>query len=322
MSGILLFIGIILLVIAIHDFFFTTLSGSGTGFVSRNISILSDKIIQVCVKVFGQKTYNYNGLFVNLMILFSWLLLIWGGLFLVFSSNPEAITNSSGKVANFWERLYFTSYTLSTLGMGDFTPSTAIFKMLTGAFSFFGFIFFTSSMTYFLSVASALVNKRTLSKSIYHLGKTPREIAKNILNFDSSFTYQQISELQNLIDKHAVNHHAYPVVHFYRQSKKRDSFSINIARLDEAISILLYAEEENKYREELKVLRSSLSDFLEDMEKNFASNLLIQKNAENSYSFPTLHSKDDEKELQKRRNIVQGLFGSENYTWDDIFNKS
>uniref|UniRef100_UPI0030DC1837 ion channel n=1 Tax=uncultured Salegentibacter sp. TaxID=259320 RepID=UPI0030DC1837 len=240
MSGILLFIGIVLLLIAIHDFFFTTLSGSGTGFVSRNISILSDKIIQFGVKIFGRKTYNYNGLFVNLMILFFWLLLIWGGLFLVFSSNPEAITNSSGKIANFWERLYFTSYTLSTLGMGNFTPTTAIFEMLTGAFSFFGFIFFTSSMTYFLSVASALVNKRTLSKSIYHLGKTPREIAKNILNFDSSFTYQQISELQNLIDKHAVNHHAYPVVHFYRQSKKRDSFSINIARLDEALSILLY----------------------------------------------------------------------------------
>ncbi|SFG04975.1 MULTISPECIES: ion channel [Salegentibacter] len=322
MSGILLFIGIVLLLIAIHDFFFTTLSGSGTGFVSRNISILSDKIIQFGVKIFGRKTYNYNGLFVNLMILFFWLLLIWGGLFLVFSSNPEAITNSSGKIANFWERLYFTSYTLSTLGMGNFTPTTAIFEMLTGAFSFFGFIFFTSSMTYFLSVASALVNKRTLSKSIYHLGKTPREIATNILSFDSSFTYQQISELQNLIDKHAVNHHAYPVVHFYRQSKKRDSFSINIARLDEALSILLYSIEENKYREELNVLRSSLSDFLEAMEKNFASNLLIGDNAGESYNFPSLNSKKVEKDLQKRRNILEGLFRSENYTWEDIFAKS
>ncbi|PRX48823.1 ion channel [Salegentibacter salegens] len=321
MSGILLFIGIVLLLLAIHDFFFTTLSGSGTGFLSRNISILSDKIIQFCVKIFGRKAYNYNGLFVNLMILFIWLLLIWVGLFLVYSSNPDAITSSSGKVANFWERLYFTSYTLSTLGMGNFTPNTAAFELLTGAFSFFGFIFFTSSMTYFLSVSSALVNKRTLSKSIYHLGKTPQEIAKNILSFDSSFSYQQFSELQKLIDKHSVNHHAYPVVHFYRQSKKKDSFSINIARLDEAVSILLYSEEKNNYRTELNVLRSSLSSFLEDMEKNFASNLSIGENTGDSYNFPSLKSKE-EKELRSRRNIVEGLFRSENYTWEDIFAKS
>ncbi|MGM0932848.1 MAG: hypothetical protein ACQEWD_05330 [Bacteroidota bacterium] len=72
MSGVSLFIGIILLLVAIHDFFFTTL-GSGAGFVSRNISVFSDKTIQLCVKFFGRKAYNYNGLFVNLMILFIWL---------------------------------------------------------------------------------------------------------------------------------------------------------------------------------------------------------------------------------------------------------
>ncbi|MBZ9632474.1 hypothetical protein LB465_16960 [Salegentibacter sp. LM13S] len=322
MSGIFLFIGIILLLIAIHDFFFTTLSGSGTGFVSRNISILSDKIIQFCVKIFGRKAYSYNGLFVNLMILFFWLILIWGGLFLVYTSNPEAITNSSGRVANHWERLYFTSYTLSTLGMGNFTPTTAIFEMVTGAFSFFGFIFFTSSMTYFLSVSSALVNKRTLSKSIHHMGKTPQDIVNNILSFESSFSYQQISELQQLVDKHSVNHHAYPVVHFYRQSEKKDSLSLNIARLDEAVSILLYSEKGEKYKEELKLLRSSMSGFLDDMEKNFASNLSLKKTTVDSYDFPALDEKEASKELRKRRNIMEGLFRSENFTWEDVFAKS
>ncbi|MBZ9730640.1 hypothetical protein LB467_13170 [Salegentibacter sp. JZCK2] len=322
MSGVLLFIGIILLLVAIHDFFFTTLSGNGAGFVSSNISILTDKIIEFCVKIFGRKAYNYNGLSVNLMILFTWLLLIWVGLFLVYTSNPEGITNSSGRVANHWERLYFTSYTLSTLGMGNFTPTSPIFELVTGSFSFFGFIFFTSSMTYFLSVSSALVNKRTLSKNIYNLGKTPQEIAKNILGFDSSFSYQQISELQKLIDKHSVNHHAYPVVHFYRQSKEKDSLSINIARLDEAVTIILYSNDSGNYREELKLLRSSLSGFLDDMEKNFTSNLSLGRITIDSYDFPSLESKETVRELRKRRIIVEGLFRSENFTWEDVFSKS
>ena len=65
-----------------------------------------------------------------------------------------------------------------------------------------------------------------------------------------------------------------------------------------------------------------MSDFLEAMEKNFASNLLIGDNAGESYNFPSLNSKKVEKDLQKRRNILEGLFRSENYTWEDIFAKS
>lgn len=319
MSGIFLFVGIILLMVAIHDFFFTTLSGSGTGFVSRNISVFSDKIIQLCVNFFGRKAYNYNGLFVNLMILFIWLLLIWGGLFLVYTSNPEAITNSSGRIANHWERLYFTSYTLSTLGMGNFKPTTPVFELVTGSFSFFGFIFFTSAMTYFLSVSSALVNKRTLSKSIYNVGQSPQAIAKNILNFDSSFSYQQILELQKMIDGHSVNHHAYPVVHFYRQNKKKDSFSINIARLDEAVTILLNSKEAKDFHGELKLLRSSLSGFLDDIQENFSLNKAGKNDATDSFDFPSLEPENTSEELRKRRRMVEVLLKSEKYTWKDVF---
>jgi len=272
------------------------------------------------VKFFGRKAYNYNGLFVNLMILFIWLLLIWGGLFLVYTSNPEAITNSSGRIANHWERLYFTSYTLSTLGMGNFKPTTPVFELVTSSFSFFGFIFFTSAMTYFLSVSSALVNKRTLSKSIYNVGQRPQAIAKNILNFDSSFSYQQIMELQKMIDGHSVNYHAYPVVHFYRQHKKKDSFSINIARLDEAVTILLYSKEAKKFHKELNLLRSSLSGFLEDIQENFYSNLSVD--ATDSYNFPSLESEKPIKELRERRRIVETLLTSENFTWEDVFSKN
>ena len=319
MSGVFLFIGIILLMVAIHDFFFTTLSGSGTGLVSRNISVFSDKIVQVCVKIFGRKAYNYNGLFVNLMILFIWLLLIWGGLFLVYTSNPEAITNSSGRIANHWERLYFTSYTLSTLGMGNFKPTTPVFELVTSTFSFFGFIFFTSSMTYFLSVSSALVNKRTLSKSIYNVGQSPQAIAKKILTLDSSFSYQQILELQKMIDGHSVNHHAYPVVHFYRQNKKKDSFSINIARLDEAVTILLNSKEGKNFQEELNLLRSSLTGFFEDMEENFPLNLSVKNNTTDSFDFPSLEAGKTSKDLRSRRRLVEALLKSENYTWKDVF---
>ena len=166
------------------------------------------------VKSLGRSVYKIHGLFVNLMVLAAWILLVWLGLFLVYSWNPEAVVNSEGRVANTVERLYFTGYVLSTLGIGNFMPITRLFEIITSLFSFFGFIFFTSSMTYFISVSSALVNKKTLAKSIYNLGKSPREIADKFVSLDTSYSYQQFLNLQEMVDKHSVNHHAYPVIHF------------------------------------------------------------------------------------------------------------
>ncbi|MDT0646458.1 ion channel [Zunongwangia sp. F260] len=318
MSETLLILGFIILLIAIHDFFYTTLSASGAGFVSKNVAILSDRILQFFVRTFGRKVYNYHGLFINLMILVVWLFLIWLGLFLVYSSNPEAITNSSGRVANYWERLYFTGYTLSTLGMGNFKPTSPFFELVTSCFSFFGFIFFTSSMTYFLSVSSAVVKKRTLAKSIYNLGHNPQAIVKKILALDSSYSFQQILELQEKVDGHSVSHQAYPVVHFYSRSEVKDSFSINIARLDEALTFLLKSKKGENLREELEILRSSLSNFLQNLDKNFSRSLPKAEASRSSEDLPHSLTERNSQELIERRRILEGLLKSEGLSWRQV----
>lgn len=321
MSVVLLVLGIAVLLIAIHDFFFTTHSASGAGFVSENVSILSDKVIQFCVRYYGRKAYDYHGLFVNLSILLSWLLLIWAGLYLVYSSNPGAITNSSGRVADNWERLYFTGYTLSTLGIGNFKPTTPFFELLTSCFSFFGFIFFTSSMTYFLSVSSAVVNKRSLAKSIYNLGNDPESIAKKLLALDSSYSYQQFLNLQEMLDRHSVNHQAYPVVHFFSRSKGKDCFTINITRLDEALTILLLPGKGENLQEELKLLRSSLTNFLQNMDENFSRSLPDVKSPMDSKDLPYNSPETDSQELRDRRRVLERLFRSEGFGWKEVLAK-
>ena len=318
MSETLLILGFIILLIAIHDFFYTTLSASGGGFISENVAILSDRIIQFCAGTIGRKAYDYHGLFVNLMILFVWLLLIWLGLFLVYSSNPEAITNSSGRAAYNWERLYFTGYILSTLGMGNFKPVSPFFEVVTSCFSFFGFIFFTSSMTYFLSVSSAVVRKRTLAKSINNLGNKPEIIANKLLSLDASYSYQQVHTLQELVDQHSVSHQAYPVVHYYSRSQVKDSFSINITRLDEALSILLKSNKGENFREELKILRSSLSDFLRNLDKNFSRSLPKAEVSPGNEDLPRSLTQRNSQELVERRRILGSLLRSESLSWHQI----
>ena len=313
----LLVIGAVILVLTIYDFFFTTLSGSGAGFITEHTSIVSDKMIRSSAKLFGRKTFNFRGLLVNLIVLAFWIILIWIGLFALYSSNPEAIVNSEGRVANVWERLYFTGYTISTLGMGNFIPTSAFFELLTSLFSIFGFIFFTTSMTYFISISSALVNKRTITKSITSLGDNPLKISNQFLSFNSSYCLQQFLSLQNMIDRHSVYHHAYPVVHFYSHAKEEDSFSLKISRLDEALS-LLASSNTHDYHDDLKPLRQTLSNFLNNLDTNFSSSLPKADQDGDFSELPYEINYEKMEPLQSRRRVLERLLLSEGYRIADI----
>lgn len=313
----LLITGSAILVVVLFDFFSTTLSGNGAGLITEYTAIVSDKIIRSSSKIFGRKIFNYRGLLVNLIVLIFWIILIWAGLFLLFSSNPDAIVNGDGKVANVWERLYFTGYTISTLGMGNFTPTSAFFEIMTGIFSIIGFIFFTTSMTYFISVSSALVNKRTITKSVTSLGDTPQKISKQLLSLSSSHFFQQLVSLQSLIDRHTVHHHSYPVVHFYSNEKREDSFSLNFSRLDEALSILA-ASKNHEYHEDIKSIRESLAGFIKNLNTKFSASLPKAANNGDFSHLPYEIKTENPESLQNRRQTLERLLRSEGYNISDL----
>lgn len=310
--------GILLLMVGIYDFFYTTLSGSGAGFMSRLVSYYSYKIIHFFVGPLGRRVFAYSGLLVNLMVLVVWILLVWVGLYLVFSSSPESIMNEHGRAANNWERLYFTGYTLSTLGLGDFTPKIPVFYILTSCFSFFGFIFFTSSITYFISLSSAVINKRVLAKNIHNLGKDPVSISQNLLAMNPGYTFNQFKEIQELIDRHAINHEAYPVIHFYSHPQPEICLSLNLTRLDEALSIITNSGNAENLQKEMMPLRTSITSFLNYVNTNFSRSLPTGEYAPESFSLPYQVEGIETGELQHRRKILEGLLKSESFTWKDV----
>lgn len=312
--------GILLLLVGIYDFFFTTLSGSGAGFLSKMISFYSYKVIHFFVGPLGRRVFAYSGLLVNLMVLLVWILLVWIGLYLVFSSNPEFIMNEKGRAADNWERLYFTGYTISTLGLGDFTPKMPFFHILTSCFSFFGFIFFTSSITYFISLSSAVINKRVLAKNINNLGKDPVSISRKLIALNPGYAFNQFKEMQELIDRHAVNHEAYPVIHFYGHPQPEICLSLNLTRLDEALSILTNSGNAENLQKEMEPLRTSITSFLNYINNNFSRSLPTGEYAPENFSLPYEVKGIETDYLQHRRKILEGLLKSESFTWKDVVN--
>ncbi len=323
MESIYLISGILLLLLTMYDFFFTTLSGGGAAFITRFVSFTSHKSLQLCVKLFGRRAYSLSGMAVNLSVLLVWVILIWVGLFLVFTSNPEAIVNDMGRMANNWERLYFTGYTLSTLGLGNFSPTTAAFELLTSIFSFFGFIFFTTSMTYLVSVSSAVTHKRSLALSIRNLGKTPEEMVYRLLNQDVSFSRQNLASLQEKIERHSINLQAYPVLHNYANSDIHCSLSLNLVKLDEALSILLNSKEGEKMKNAISAIRGSITYFLNHIEQNFSKTVNTEEGPDiNKLRGWEIISNSfiNDRSLFNRRKVLGGILKSESFAWKDVYN--
>lgn len=322
-ESIYLIVGIALLILALCDFFYTTLSGSGAAYISKPCATMVHKLVLLLEKKMGRKVLKISGLTVNLAVLSTWVLLIWLGLFLVYSSNSEAIVNSSGKEASAVERIYYTGYVLSTLGVGNFQPTTPIFEILTSLFSFFGFVFFSTSMTYLLSVSSAVVQKRSLALSIRSLGVTPAEIVKRLLELDLNFSFQQVSGLQQMVHQLSVYYQAYPVLHFYHNTDDASSLSVNLAALDEAISIMLNSSEFISLHKELQSLRGSINLLLEHLKQRFGDK--EGKNPDiNWYKLPLPERVLQEgfsgnPDLSDRRKVLTSLLHNENRNWKDVY---
>lgn len=322
MGTVNLLFGILLLLLTMYDFFYTTLSGGGAAFITRFITFASHKALQLGVRLFGRRVYSISGMAVNMTAILVWVALVWFGLYLVFSSDPGAIINDKGRVANNWERLYFTGYTLSTLGMGNFTPTTPAFEMLTSIFSFYGFIFFTTSMTYLISVSSAVIHKRSLALAIRHLGKTPEEMVYRLLNQDITFSRMNLSSLQDKIERHSINLQAYPVLHAFAHSKIPGSLSLNLVTFDEALSILLLSKEGEKMKNALNSVRSSLTYYLNHIDENF-SRSLIKEAGPDINKLPGWEiissSYINDPALYDRRKVLGGLLKTESFNWQDVY---
>jgi len=322
MSFLALMSGTLILIITIYDFVFTTLSGGGSGFISRYVHLLSHKILKTGARIVGRKLYNQSGIFLNGLLISVWVVLIWLGLYLVYSFQPEAIVNDDGRAASNIERFYFTGYTLSTLGIGNFKPDSESYELLTAIFSFFGFIFFTTSITYLVSVFSSLNHKRALALSIRNLGKTPEEMVYRLLNQNETFSRINLLSIQDKIERHLVNLQAFPVLHSYANSKVQTSLNLNLVVLDEALSILLNSKEGAKIKNALGSIRTSITHLLNHIEENLP-------NSSTHLDTPDVHKLKGweiisssflvDPALLKRRNILSGLLERENFVWNDVY---
>ena len=157
------------------------------------------------------------------------LLMLCGFALIYWPSLGEGIQASSGSTpTDFWSAFYYSGYSFTTLGTGDLVPKTAIFRILMVVQAWIGFAVLTLTLTYLMSVYSALVRRNTLAQVLHHMtGGTadPVELVGGLAGGGPESASSQLMDLGARILNLLESHHSYPILHYFRMRDPRYAMS-------------------------------------------------------------------------------------------------
>lgn len=171
-----------------------------------------------------------------------WILGLWAGWVLVFASDPRALGLSSGPgFADWTGRIWFVSYTMFTVGNGDFTPADGAWQVVSGLVAATGMSLVTLAVTYLLNVLTAVVGKRAYADQVHGLGRTAEELVLAGWNgHDLHPLDRQLTELASQLSRIAQQYLSYPVLQYYHAAAVAKSPVKAAAVLDDALTLLRF----------------------------------------------------------------------------------
>lgn len=148
-------------------------------------------------------------------------LLVLGFALIIWPALGHSVQTSSGVTpTDFTAAIYYSGYSLTTLGTGDIVPQTPLFRMIMVAEAIVGFSVFTLTLTYFMSVYAALVRRNTLAQGLHHMTGGTGDAAELICRLGPGGSFE---DARSLLSNAAMgvldlleSHHAYPVIHLFR----------------------------------------------------------------------------------------------------------
>lgn len=268
MSDILLIVaGALIVALVFFDALATTLAvSSGAGPVTTGVL---GAAWRVALRLHHQDKrgglLTFSGPVMLIVTVLTWVALLWLGWTLLFYGSDAIVTASKARPAGFGDVVYFTGFTIFTLGTGDFVASTPGWRIVMAAATFSGLFLITLAITYLISVLSAVVARRVLAQQIHGLGDSPSQIMVKGWTgdgFDGMFQ-QQLVALSSSVASSAEQHLAYPVLHYFHSSTRELAAPVAIAHLDEALTVIETLEAPQRPRPAaVDPLRSSIGRYL------------------------------------------------------------
>ncbi|MGI8968466.1 MAG: potassium channel family protein [Chloroflexota bacterium] len=166
-------VGALLVLLALEDVFFTALfPGNYRGVVQIPLSRGFWRWYRWATRAlpqFRERLLTYTGPLLILFHVVLWLLMLTVGFALIaWPHLGSTIRATQGPTSTgFVTALYFSGYSLTTLGTGDVVATSGALRMMMVLEAFAGFGSITLALTYFLAVYSALIRRSTFAVALY-----------------------------------------------------------------------------------------------------------------------------------------------------------
>lgn len=213
------------------------------------------------------------GPFILTLTVLVWLLLLWAGWFLLFSSEASAVlTTSTNELPDTSDRIYFVGYTLFTLGNGDFAPNGDRWQLATALAAGSGLFTATLAITYLLSVISAAVSARAFATEVDGLGDAPAEVvAAGWDGHNYSSLAFPLQSLSSQLTKLSQQYLAYPVFQYFHAGDASKSPIVALAKLDQILAVSAYGVPSDRRAPAVlhNSVRSAIQNVLESLPQKF-----------------------------------------------------
>lgn len=323
-------LGVILLLVAVVDLLWTVLwVEGGQGFLTSRLTTWTWRGYKRVVPRGRDRILGLAGPMMTILTLLTWLLLLWGGWVLVFSSDPAALRDTRNATPpNLAGIIYYVAYSMFTMGNGDFTPVGDVWQIATALTTASGMLSVTLFISYIISVTGAVVQKRSFANQVQGLGDTPADVLANAWD-GRGFPgmHLQIQSLTTQMGVVTEQHLAYPILHYYHASTRSKSSALAVAKLDEVLT-LLSAAVKPEMRPPPSILRSGRSGvrtYLGALKKAFIS---PAPDAPPPPDLQPLRDADiplDENALrdalsrnEKRRRLLLAAVTNDGWTWEEL----
>lgn len=168
------------------------------------------------------KLFSYSGPTVVVVTIMIWVtLLLLGFALVIWAALGSAIQASEGQTPNdFMAALYYSGYSLTTLGTGDLVPQTNFYRLLTILEAALGFSIFTLTITYILSVYAALIKRNSFALSLHHRTDDTADAAELLARLtaynDINNVKQDVANIAGNLIELLESQNSYPVLLYFR----------------------------------------------------------------------------------------------------------
>lgn len=265
MTLLLTLLGAAMVLFALRDIFDTLFHPSGKGMLSRALPWLLWLGVRrvggrypVARELCGPVTLLTVIASWTILLAVGWALVLWPYLPEGFLFTPELDPSARG---SFFDALYLSTVTLTTLGYGDIVPTSGWLRILVPFEALVGFGLLTASLSWVISLYPAFSRHRSLAHEISLVREAESETGIGVKQMDALAAEQMLGNLTSQLVAVQTDLIHFPISYYFRSSSER-------VELSAVMPCLLRLAEEGTdadcapgVRMRASMLRSAIEDF-------------------------------------------------------------